>query len=91
KVSITSVKLQAAQLSIAHAVGTPTQKVITAQIGGMSLKDLAELAEEFDVLGLTKPSHTLIHDVSATGTQPENTVPTKPAKLLQKGSENDDS
>jgi len=49
KVSITMVKLTACLQSIAHAVGLPRQKVDYTHTGDqLTLKDLAELAEQFD-------------------------------------------
>lgn len=47
-VKVSGTKLKAAIESVAHAIGTPTQKVITARVGDMTLKELAELANEFD-------------------------------------------
>jgi len=49
KVSITMVKLTACLQAIAHTIGTPRQRVDYTRTGDdLTLKDLAELAEEFD-------------------------------------------
>lgn len=49
KVSITAVKLNAASLCIAHAIGLPRQKLEVQHTGElMSLKDLAKLAADGD-------------------------------------------
>lgn len=51
KVSITMVKLTACLQSIAHAIGLPRQKVTMTHTGELlTLKDLAELAEQYDLV-----------------------------------------
>lgn len=78
KVSITAVKLTAATLCIAHAIGLPRQKVEYSHTGDqLTLKDLAELAEQHDLLLLKSvvEKSTLTKNVNPN-TQKSDTKPT---------------
>ena len=79
KVSITMVKLTACLQSIAHAIGLPRQKVDFTHTGDqLTLKDLAELAEQHDSEVLQAASKLLqeaIHDPIQGATLPDTQAP----------------
>lgn len=76
KVSITNVKLQAASLCIAHAIGLPRQKVEMHHTGDqMSLKDLAKLAQS---------GESLLQNADKTDAEVDGEVVNIPTKPLSK-------
>ena len=79
KVSITMVKLTACLQSIAHAVGLPRQKVDYTHTGDqLTLKDLAQLAEQYDPEALQPASKALqeaLHDPLHSASLPDTRTP----------------
>ncbi len=90
KVSITAVKLQAATLCIAHAIGLPRQKLDVHHTGEqMSLKDLAMLAQSGETLlqNADKTDAKAFQNTDESDNEVVN-VPTKPLKKTVKVSKN---